>query len=160
MKQLTYFMLMMVVSLSTACSTGTKFTDEPSWPEIRQQLENRQFTITIREMIPMQGASQQVTSEYTLSLKGDTVISHLPYFGRAYSAPYGGGNVFSFEAPLLSYSLEMQKADLVKISFRTRTPNDTFIFYVDVFNNGKASVRVSATNRQGISYLGEIRKTD
>ncbi len=148
-------LLSLVLSLS-ACSTSSTTSN----PQLRAQLLSRaeagDLNIQIREMIPMQGNSQILSSEYSIRVKGDSVISHLPYFGRAYSAPYSGGNVFSFTAPLLSYNVDSLQKTSVRISFSTKTIDDTFTFYVDLFENRKASVRVSAVNRQGVSYLGEL----
>lgn len=148
-------LLSLVLGLS-ACSTSSTTSN----PQLRAQLLSRaeagDLNIQIREMIPMMGNSNVLSSEYSIRVKGDSVFSHLPYFGRAYSAPYSGGNVFSFEAPLLSYSVDSKKPSTIRVKFSTKTIDDTFTFYIDLFENRKASVRVSTVNRQGVSYLGEL----
>ncbi|MCE1154953.1 MAG: DUF4251 domain-containing protein [Bacteroidales bacterium] len=149
--------LMMVTFHISSCSTVSKTSDPRLRAELLSKADARDLDIQVREMIPMQGNSQFLTPEYHIAVKGDTVISHLPYFGRAYSAPYSGGNVFSFKAPLLSYKVDdSRKTGPVRITFSTKTIDDTFTFHIDLFENRKASVRVSAVNRQGISYSGEL----
>lgn len=90
------------------------------------------------------------------SKTGDTITSYLPYFGRAYAAPYSGGNVFSFNAPVLKYSVDFRKKGVVKVMVSTKTIDDNFTFYIELYENNKVSVRVNTVNRQGISYLGEL----
>ncbi len=149
-----------IVFLGMACTTSRKIVDPVVWNTIQQQLEDQDFRIQVREMIPMQGKSWQLSTEYFIAVQGDSVFSHLPYSGRAYTAPLSRDNVFTFEAPLLSYVTNTSKKDRIRIRFRTRTFNDTFTFYVDVFPNGSTSVRVSSNNRQGVSYLGELSSKD
>lgn len=38
----------------------------------------------------------------------------------------------------------------------TKTIDDNFTFYIELYENNKVSVRVNTVNRQGISYLGEL----
>jgi Domain of unknown function (DUF4251) len=52
-------------------------------------VENRQFVFHAQTALPSTGGSRQLTSAYDLKVLKDSLISYLPYFGRAYSTTYG-----------------------------------------------------------------------
>ncbi|WP_106831051.1 DUF4251 domain-containing protein [Parabacteroides pacaensis] len=134
--------------------TDKKNTEEQI---VKELLESKEYTIEVDRAIPMRGPSRHLTSPYTLEIKGDSVISYLPYFGEAYSVPYGGGKGLIFEAPITDYKLSFNKKGLAKIKFKTYSGEDTFTYTIEVFPNGSASINVLAMNRQGISFYGELR---
>ena len=47
-------------------------------------------------------------------------FSQLPYFGRAYSIPYGGGQGLMFNAPIDQYTMAMGKRGAAKINFTAK----------------------------------------
>ena len=90
-------------------------------------------------------------------------ISRLPFFGRAYSIPYGGGDGLMFEAKLKDYTCRDGKRGRKEIGFTADTDEDHFEFRLTVFPDGSSSVSVVSTNRQQISYggtLSKIKKSD
>lgn len=104
----------------------------------------------------MRGQAVSLTSPYTLEMRGDSVISYLPYFGRAYSVPYGGGNGLRFERTTTDYTCTYDKKGTARIKFAARTDDDTYRFNIQIYPNGSASINVTPTNRQNISYQGEL----
>jgi hypothetical protein len=160
MKRIHLFLAGAIIGLVAAgqmsCSPSKAAARSERAETVKQQLESRRYTIDVDRMLPMQGPSQHLTTNYSLTLKGDTVISYLPYFGRAYSVPYGGGKGLNFEATVSDYSLVFDAKDVAKISFRTRSDDDFYLYEVQVFNNGKATVRVTSNNRQGITFYGQL----
>ena len=112
---------------------------------------------TLQEaIVPMRGRSIPLTSSYSLEIRNDSVISYLPYYGRAYSIPYGGGDGLNFKAVLKEYSMEMDKKGNAVIEFIARNPEDRYEYRVKVFPNGSASIDVNMQNRQSISFQGEL----
>ena len=85
-------------------------------------------------------------------------ISRLPFFGRAYSIPYGGGDGLMFEAKLKDYTCRDGKRGRKEIGFTADTDEDHFEFRLTVFPDGSSSVSVVSTNRQQISYGGTLSK--
>lgn len=84
------------------------------------------------------------------------MIPYLPYFGRAYSLPYGGGDGMRFEESITDYQSTFDKKGTARIKFVARTKEDTFRFDMQVFSNGSAIISVTPTNRQNITYQGEL----
>ena len=58
---------------------------------VREIVDSGRIKIDVDRAVPMAGRSVNLTSPYSLEIHGDSILSYLPYFGRAYSAPYGGG---------------------------------------------------------------------
>lgn len=139
-----------------ACSSPRKATKNEASQQVQTMIDNKQYTINITRMNPMSGPSKQLTSSYSLTIKGDTVVSHLPYFGQAYTVPYGGGVGLTFEAPITVYTLSYDRKGQATISFQTRSEDDVYRFNLQIFDNGSSSVQVTPNNRQAISYYGEL----
>ncbi|MDH6535335.1 DUF4251 domain-containing protein [Parabacteroides sp. 52] len=125
--------------------------------EVKVLLQNGSYKIDVHRALPRSGRAINLTSLYTLEIRGDSVFSHLPYFGRAYSVPYGGGDGLHFAEAMEEELISQDKKGNTEIKFQTRTSEDLYQFNIKVFNNGSVSIYVSPTNRQSISFQGELR---
>ncbi len=161
MKRLSLVLLGIVLciggqSLFATESGNKKEKKEQKEQQIRELLDSGNFTIDVERAIPTSGRAVNLTSPYSLELKNDTAISHLPYFGRAYSVPYGGGDGLRFTTGITDYSISYNKKGTAQIKFKARTDEDNFTFNVQVFSNGSTTINVTPVNRQSITYHGEV----
>lgn len=143
-------------SLFAGNTDSRKSKKEQKKEEVKERLDSGNYTIDVDRALPMSGRSVNLTSLYTLEIKGDSVISYLPYFGRAYSVPYGGGDGLHFKTAITDYSIVYDKKRTARIQFKARTDEDNFSFNVQVFSNGTASINVTPVNRQSIGFHGEL----
>lgn len=127
---------------------------------VRKLIESENYRIDVSTAMPMRGHSIPLTPSYSLEIRNDSVISYLPYYGRAYSIPYGGGNALDFKTILHEYKVETDKKGNAVITVVARNPEDSYEFRVKVFPNGSASIDVTMQNRQSISFLGELDMKD
>ena len=91
MKNVRLFWLVGIVLLLAGQSLyaqSKKEKKEQKVNEVKELIDSKRFTVDVDRAIPMGGRSVNLTSPYSLEMRGDSVISYLPYFGRAYSAPY------------------------------------------------------------------------
>lgn len=149
--------LLLSVILS-GCSTSKGLTKEEKAAEeaaLRTAIENRTFVVDVDRALPMNGRSRTLTSSYSLEINGDKVKSYLPYFGRAYSVPYGGGEGLIFEAPITDYQSVFDNKGRMTIAFKTQSKEDRLEYRIQIFANGSASIDVTSVNRQNISYSGK-----
>lgn len=117
--------------------------------------ENWQFDAT--QMLPAKGRSRSLTTSYNVVVKDGNVKSYLPYFGTAYSAPYGSTeSPMIFEAPIEDYNVSDGKKGAYIIKFKAKNKNDLVEFTFTVSSNGSSSLSVNSTNRQHISYYGDL----
>ena len=130
--------------------------EQAAW--IKQSLEDKDFRIEVSQALPQSGRSVNLTSSYSISLKDDVVISQLPYYGRAYSVPYGGGEGLNFKAEYTDYSLAYDAKGMATIQLKARTKEDSYTIRLRIYPNGKSYVYVESVNRQSISFNGELEK--
>ncbi|MBQ7420880.1 MAG: DUF4251 domain-containing protein [Prevotella sp.] len=123
---------------------------------VAQRLEKRDYRIVMRTMIPNRGPSRVLHDDWDITVHGDSLVSYLPYFGRAYNVPYGGGRGLNFAAPIGSYAVEQLRADMVRIVMDVVTDEDSFQYVLDVFTNGSASLEVFSRNREPVRFNGEM----
>ena len=129
--------------------------EKRAW-EVKERIESKRFTIDVNRAIPMGGQAINLTSPYSLEMRGDSVISYLPYFGRAYSVPYGGGDGLRFSQSITGYTCTFGKKGKTHIHFATRTDDDIYRLDIQVFSNGSATIAVMPTHKQSITFQGEI----
>ena len=122
---------------------------------VRQGLETGNFTIDIDRMYPLRGTSKMV-SNYSIKVKDNVLISHLPFIGQAWRVPYGGGHALNFKAKIGSYKVVQTRKDGYEVRIYVKTDEDEHLYLLTVFNNGRASLDVQSGNRDRISYSGEM----
>jgi hypothetical protein len=162
MKQIKLFMTGMLIILATmgqmSCSSPKTTAQNNEKSEmVKKQIESRFYKIAVDQVSPMQAPSRHVNG-YSLSIRGDTVASYLPYHGEAYSVPYGGGRGLIFKALISDYKLTFNKKGTASIVLRTRTEDGTYRYSIEIFNNGSSSIRVIPDNRQSISFYGQLEE--
>ena len=123
--------------------------------KVRQALYDRHFTINVTSAHPTSFPPVNLTSPYSLEVRGDSVISYLPYYGRAYSVPYGGGKALNFSGKMSGFDLSRTKKEY-NIKLAIENDEDKYLYYIDVFDNGHASILVAPQNRTDILFYGEM----
>jgi hypothetical protein len=125
--------------------------------EVINCIESRVFVFKANYALPLGGSTVNLTSDYDLKIKNDSVFSFLPYFGVAHTAEYGSRtSPMDFDLPLLNYSLEKNKKGF-SITFDVKNQIDFLKFSLQVSESGFASLSVTSTNRQSISYTGTVQ---
>lgn len=139
--------------------TTTAIAQDKDASVIQQAVETKNFIFKASSANPQRGRMRQLTSEYDLVVRPDSVISFLPYFGRAFTAPINpsdGGIKFTSTDYVYSVSKKKKRSWEIKI-----TPNgvpDVTDMYLTVFDNGSASLRVNSVNRTPISFNGFVEE--
>jgi hypothetical protein len=122
---------------------------------IKKQLEDKHFKVMIQWAYPMQGSPISLTGNYSLEIKGDTIQSYLPYYGRAYSIPYGGGKGLNFNATISDYNI-VYKKDRFRVYIKTRNEEDIYVYQIEVFKNGSTGINVDCQKRESIKFQGDM----
>ncbi len=133
----------------TALQTADAQLDEG---QVRQKMSAQLYTVRVQTAIPLRGRSIPITSPYDLRVTPDSVIADLPYFGRAFSAPYGStDNGIKFISTNFSYTSKFRK-NRWEILIQPKDATDIDRVTISIFNNGRSTVRVQSNNRQSISF--------
>lgn len=120
-------------------------------------LSGQMWQFDANQMIPAKGKSKSLTTSYNVVVKKGNVKSYLPYFGRAYSVPYGGtDSPMVFDSAIEKYNVTDGKKGNKIVKFSAKNKNDNVEFTFTISTNGSASLNVNSTNRQHISYYGDL----
>lgn len=123
-------------------------------------LESKNYAFRATQALPSSGRSVNLDGSFSLRVKNDMVNCYLPFYGRAYSGGYGGGEgPFNFSLPMKNYNLEKVKKGY-EVKFDVENKNDRIKFHLKVGNTGSSSLIVTSTNRQSISYHGNLEKNE
>ena len=137
------------------CHTSWTKSDKGS---VAVAIAERHWRIDINTMNTMRYGSRMVTPDFYLELRGDTLRSYLPYMGQAQVtttlAPAIGLN---FEEVVMRYWLNKPKSKkYVQLNIDVKTREDTYYYVIDVYDDGKAFIRVRSMNRDPISFDGTL----
>ena len=149
-------LLVSVVSCSSMKTTPQKIQ------EVTQKINSKDFTLVVKYANPMRGRQIYLTSEYDLRIMNDSAFAYLPFYGVAYSAPYGGGEGgIKFSAPMKDYTIQSNKrSNGWEIRFKVSAKDNDYDFFISIFNNGSAMITVNSFNREAITFTGELKTGD
>jgi len=142
---------------AVACSTLTPAEKEALAKRVNAALDERKYEINVQMMYPMKGLGKNLTSGWSLEVKNDSLFSYLPYMGRAYNVPFGGGKGLNFNAPIKGYRDGNWQKSLRKIDFSVTNEEDTYHYTIEVYENGNATVNVVARERDAIMFSGVMK---
>ncbi|MGX5820920.1 DUF4251 domain-containing protein [Chitinophaga lutea] len=141
------------VAAQTSAQVKTSQSDK-----VKSLIKSRSYVFEARTVLPMSGRTRQIGGDgYDLTVSKDTVNSYLPYFGRAYSAPIDptkGG--LQFQSTDFVYVEKAGKKGGWEISIKPRDVRDVQQLFLSVSEDGYASLQVTSTNRQPISFNGVV----
>ncbi len=132
-----------------------------SLAEARALLESRQFDVEILHVYPQGGGDvSRFNPRGKITVKDSVAEGHLPFFGRAYSLPYGEGGGIEFDAPMKNPQVKTEKKkkkQSVTFSFSVPGKGDTYQITIETMGGDGCSVFLVSNNRTQISYSGKIR---
>jgi hypothetical protein len=124
---------------------------------IKQMVESRRFVFQARSATPMSGRTRQLTYDYNLQIKKDTIQSDLPYYGRAYTStpgdPDGGIN---FTTTSFDYSSKEGAKGGWDIIIAPKEIRNVNRMMLSISNSGYATLQVTSNTRQAISFYGSV----
>lgn len=123
---------------------------------VKTALQERNYQIAVNRMYPSRGASKSLSYGYSVEVRNDSLFSYLPYFGRAYDVPYGGGNGLNFSAPIRNYQESQPKSNLRHIEIDVKNDEDIYLYTLDIFDNGSTDINVRSRQRDPISFSGQM----
>lgn len=128
--------------------------------KIENAIDHQEFKIDVKTANPQRGRTMFLTSSYSIELRNDSLFSQLPFYGRAYSIPYGGGQGLVFNAPYSDYTVKKgKKKDRYTITLKANSEEDKHTYQITIFDNGSVSLTVNSHNRETISFNGDIDLT-
>ena len=126
---------------------------------IKNMVETQQYVFKAQFVSSISGLHRNLTSDYDLTVSNGRVISYLPYFGVAYAPPINLSGVgIEFTSTKFQYKTEKSRKDGWDITISPKDAEGVQKLYLHVSSNGYATLQVTSTNRQPISFNGIIEE--
>ena len=149
------FIIVGLLLTFTQCSSGKNATGNI---DVQQLLNSRNYTFIAQYAQPLGGRQIPLTTEYTLTVKGDSLASYLPYFGQAYIAPINTSDAgLEFNSTQFDYYITANRKGNYDINIKPREEAKASQLILSVTGGGYANLQVLSTNRQAISFRGVMR---
>ena len=149
--------VLIIVAL-IACTGSRKLQNQIALDaaSVKSMVDNKDFIFVAESVSPMSGRRRELSSGYQISISKDSIISHLPFFGRGYTAPISPADVdFDFTATKFTYTAAAASKGWT-ISIKPVDQNYLQELYFRIFDNGSAYLNITSINRSSIAYNGYI----
>ena len=166
-RPMTLHLLVFFLALACfACEPGTVHAQQSSTAQgasaedsaIRKLIESKRFDFVAQSASATRGGTRQLTSYYSLRIKGDTVQAYLPYFGRSYSATLGTeSGPIDFSTKDFDYSITEGKKGGWNIKIIPSNVNNVRQMLLNVSSSGYANLQVTSNFRDMISFYGIVQ---
>lgn len=151
-------------ALNTSAQSARSQRQAAKAADIKRIVENVSYVFKANFVNPQGGGGHMLTSDYDLAVSKDTLDVFLPYFGRAYVAPVDptqGG--IQFKTTRFDYKAKTNKKGGWDVVIRPKERNsndmrDVQTFRLSITSAGYASLHVTSTNRDPISFDGYIEE--
>ena len=118
------------------------------------KVDPENICIDVNYMMPQRYPTRAI-NDYSLCLKGDTVISQLPYMGQAYHATYGNTDGLNFKLPITKKEVKPGKKGRTIIQFTCNNSTATYDFKIEIYPDRAAYINLTPSHAESISYKGE-----
>jgi hypothetical protein len=149
------------LALAFVQCTSSKKTTAIQPGDVNTMINAHEFKFIADRVTPLRGRMRQLTSNYDVTVKNDSLVSYLPFFGRAYQAPLNpseGG--IHFTSTQFSYEVNADKKNSWNVIIKPKDQPDVQQFLFTIFENGTATLNVTSTHRDPISFYGNIQKAE
>ncbi len=131
---------------------------------IKKMVEDNSYVFKANFANPQGGGRRALTDDYDFVVSKDSLISYLPYFGRAYTAPLNptdGG--IDFTSTKFDYNTTQNKNGSWDVLIKPKDNGgtdwrDVQSLRLNISTDGYASLSVISSNRSYISFDGYIEE--
>lgn len=148
---------MITVAMAANAQNSKEDKNAAKKEAVKNMISAQQYVFRAQSVQPLSAATRQLTSEYDVGITKEKVTSYLPYFGRAYSAPVNssqGG--IQFTSTSFEYTATDRKKGGWEISIKPKDAPEVQQLNLTISEDGYATLNVTSTNRQPISFTGVI----
>jgi hypothetical protein len=151
----TAFTLAVIIS----CANITHAQDTAKIAAVKNAIANRHYSFEAQSVFPQRSETKQLNiGDYDLQVKNDSVISYLPYYGRAYIAPVNPDDAaIKFTSIRFDYNIQPKKKGGWMIVIKPKDVSSTQELDLSVSETGYASLTVASNDRETISFNGYIK---
>ncbi|MFB6317497.1 DUF4251 domain-containing protein [Saccharicrinis sp. FJH54] len=128
--------------------------------ETKALVDSARFVFVPSQALPLGMRTQNLDGTFRAKIQNDSIYSYLPFYGRAYKADYNSlDGPFSFDLPIEKFSVDTLKKEYL-LQFQVRNQDDLVKYVFHIGKTGYTTLSINSTNRQSISYYGNIEKPE
>lgn len=155
-----FFALLFIAAL-LSCSSQYNIPKNEKQAAIMSEVENilasGNYTVRMNTATPSGGRLINLNGNYTITVRNDSAISYLPYYGRSYRAPMSPDESgIKFNEPIKDYTLTTSRKGMFLVKMEIRNQYDSYTVNMDISPTGNASVRINSNNKTPISFYGDL----
>jgi hypothetical protein len=155
MKNLKTLLLLFTINIFAHASANAQ---ESKQDKTRKLVESQTYIFKAWVAYPLGGNSRQLTSDYDVIIKKNSVTAYLPYFGQTYTPPIAPAeNGIKFTSTNFEYKLAEKNRKGWEITIVPKDIQGVQQLNLSVSNDGDATLEVVNTSRQNISFSGYIK---
>lgn len=133
---------------------------EKEFSQTKALIETNRFKIEIDRVYPQSGKDvSRFNPRGYITVNDSIAEGHLPFFGRAYSLPYGDGGGIDFDALVKDRTVKItdkKKKKIITYQFSVTGKNDVFLISIDFTAGGNCHINLTSNNRTHIAYSGHV----
>jgi hypothetical protein len=124
---------------------------------VKELVEAQGYVFKAQTALPMSGRTRNLTTDYDVQVSKTSVVSYLPYFGRAYVAPIDATkSALDFTSKDFEYASTPGKKDGWTVTIKPKDYTEVRQMTITISSDGYATLQVISTNRQAISFNGIV----
>jgi Domain of unknown function (DUF4251) len=164
MKHIKFFCFFIItilsfITFSQSTNAQKDNKDEMKKIAFKTMIDSQHFVFEAQSVAPLRGGLRNLTSPYDVTVTKDSLVSYLPFFGRAYNPPYNSTTpALDFTSTNFSYAVSPHKKSGWDITIKPKDKTDVVQYFFTIYDNGNASLNVTSQSRDAISFSGYIRK--
>lgn len=147
-----------IVFLGFFSINGLK-AQETNETTLKNLLMSKTFVFKAQSAWPLQGTVVQLSPGFDMKVMDDSINTYLPYYGRSYAAGYSNNSGgISFTSSRFDYKLKEKEKGGWELVIKPADAKEINQLIYSISTNGYATLQVTSTNRQAISFYGMIEK--
>lgn len=133
-------------------------TAKKEYEAIKSLIEAGEYQFVATWASTQKGRRINLTTNYgDLKINKDKAEADLPYFGVVQTASYTGDGGIKFKNEGIAYQIETnEKKQMITITFKANQKTEALSLILSVFKSGNASLKISSSHRNSISYDGKV----
>lgn len=126
--------------------------------QVADSIDARTFSVAFSFVTPQRFQPRPLTSDYDIRVSGDSITSCLPYFGRAYRTDMTRNHrsPLDFQGRVTAWQATTRR-NRTELTIVTRDNLEELQYHLTVYPNARVSLHVTSTDREAISFDGEMR---
>jgi hypothetical protein len=123
--------------------------------QVKQMVESKNFVFKAETANPASGGIRQLSPGYDLTVTSSSVVSYLPFYGRAQTIPIGNDGGIKFTSTNFDYNAVAGRKGW-QVTLKTKDVSHVQQLYLTIYDNGNATLDVMNIHRDNISFRGYI----